>query len=260
MPHLPLKVRDFVDTEFFTGAALGELPGVLTIYKFGFQAAISTTERPIWDETTEVAYLSSPSTSVTVSSDDANDAVGGSGAEQITVLYLDGDWRLKVQVLGLNGTTGVTIPDSVLRVYRAYISRGDAAGEVYVGYGALTAGVPANILAHIHQAEGQTLMCVFTVPKGYVGLFYAFTVGTGGNVSRFLTVRVRTRSNLTGESWRTRNKFLVGGGNHITIEAHRTNRRITGGTDVEIRAMANTGTLDADAQFELLLFDEDIWT
>jgi hypothetical protein len=256
-----VTAEELNSSDFFARVTLGLVRGVSSVFKFGFQLAQpSVNERPVWDETTEVPYLSSPDDTVTVSSDNANDAEGGSGAEAVEVHYLDGDWRLQETVITLNGQTGVTIPTPVLRVLRAFVVRGDtAAGEIYVGYGAVTAGVPANILAHITNGEEQTLMAIYTVPKGFTGLMYSLAVGSAGNTTRFLTVRVRSRRNLRNEPFRTQNKFIVGGGTKNLLVFRESLIPYEAGTDIEIRAIANTGTLDAEAQFELLLFDEDIW-
>ena len=78
------------------------------IYKFGFNAAISTDEETVWDAGGVYSYPSSAG-SVTVVSTDAADDIGGTGAEKITIEGLDENWLPKSLEVDMDGTSNSTV-------------------------------------------------------------------------------------------------------------------------------------------------------
>ena len=104
----------------------------------------------------------------TVSSTDVNDTDIGTGAQQVEVTYLNKTLERKSLILTLNGQTGVEIEALYIEqlTVMAVGSGGTNAGIVYIGTGAVVAGVPAVVydLIEIGHSVSQTVR--FTVPIG----------------------------------------------------------------------------------------------
>jgi stage V sporulation protein SpoVS len=165
---------------------------------FGFNPDINGTEETVWDAGGIYAYPSA-ATVMKVSSSSTNDTAAGTGARTILVQGLDADYNEAEEIVTLNGQTAVNTTVSFLRVTRAYVltagSGGTAAGDIYVGVGTVTAGVPATIYAKITLGENQTLMGIWTVPAGYTGYFDHFTVATGTtNANQYVAIRAIQRN------------------------------------------------------------------
>lgn len=128
------------------------------------------------------------SQSLTVSSGSANDTAAGTGARTITVRGLDADWNLVSEQVTLNGQTAVALNVVKLHPFVAIIntagSGGTNAGIIYVGYGAVTSGVPANtVLAIATNGFNQSRLGFMPVPKGYQCVIEDFGALTAGNVA-----------------------------------------------------------------------------
>ena len=168
-----------------------------SIYKFGFNADINGTEETIWDGGGIYAYPSA-ATVMKVSSSSANDTSAGTGARTVTVSGLDSDYNEAEETVSLNGQTEVLTTTSFIRVYRAFVetagSGGTAAGDIYVGTGTVTAGVPATVYAKITLGQNQTLMSVWTVPAGYTAYMLRANLSSStANTNQYVTVRLIQR-------------------------------------------------------------------
>jgi hypothetical protein len=101
------------------------------------------------------------------------DTGAGTGARTVTVSGLDNNYDQKVETVTLNGQSGVELNGSTwFRVNRIVVntagSGGANAGVLYVGTEASpTSGVPTNKYATVLAGDNQTLMCIYTVPRGY---------------------------------------------------------------------------------------------
>lgn len=168
-----------------------------SIYKFGFNSDVNGSEETIWDGGGIYAYPS-VATVMKVSSSSANDTSAGTGARTVTVAGLDSDYNEAEETVSLNGQTEVLTTTSFIRVNRAFVetagSGGTAAGDIYVGTGTVTTGVPATVYAKITLGQNQTLMAVWTVPAGYTAYMLRANLSTStANVNQYVTARVVQR-------------------------------------------------------------------
>lgn len=222
-------------------------------YKFGYNGEVGETEETIWDAGGLYAYP--PSASVmTVSSSSTDDAAAGTGARTITISGLNANFVDISETVTLNGQTAVSTTNSYLRVYRArVIATGSGeknAGNISIGTGTVTAGVPANIYARISTGENQTLMAVFTVPAGYTAYIQQGTVSTGTEqANKFITARLKVRP--FGEAFQT--KTVVTLSNQYIAFDFGVALAITEKSDIEARAVSSSGTNAVAATFSLIL-------
>ena len=147
----------------------GQVAGATPLYKFARNPDINSTEETIWEHGGNYVFPTSAAVRY-VSSSDANDTNGGTGANKIRVFGLDANYALIEEEVELAGQTQVATSLSYLRIYRAYVtlagSGGTAAGTVYVADSGASAGVPTgNVYANL-GASNQTLLGVYTVPAG----------------------------------------------------------------------------------------------
>jgi stage V sporulation protein SpoVS len=223
------------------------------IFKFGFNPDINGDEETIWDGGGIYAYPSA-ATVMKVSSSSANDTAAGTGARTILVQGLDGDYNEAEEIVTLNGQTAVNTTTSFLRVNRAYVltagSGGTAAGNIYVGVGTVTSGVPATIYAQITLGENQTLMGLWTVPAGYTGYFDHFNVATGSTtVNQYITVRAIQRN--FGGVFRTMIKQTIGAGG-VADFVIKYPIEVQEKTDLEMRASSSGANNLVSADFSVI--------
>ncbi|MGI9489339.1 MAG: hypothetical protein ACR2RF_26315 [Geminicoccaceae bacterium] len=221
-------------------------------FKFGFNAAVGTTEETIWSQGGLYEHPASAST-MTVSSDDAADASAGTGARTIQIYGLDGDHLEVNEFITLNGLTAVTTTNSYLRMNRAVVrtvgSGASNAGVIYIGTGTVTSGVPADIFTTVDKNENQTLQALWTVPANKTAYVTRVIASSFGNANSVATIRFKARPD--GESFQTKDKFLVTRG-EVQIP-HVFPIKFEEKTDMEMTGVADTGSLDVSASIEMLI-------
>ena len=222
-------------------------------FKFGFNPAVGTSEESVWDAGGVYAYPGSAST-MTVSSSSANDAADGTGARTVVIAGLDANYAEASETITLNGQTAVTTIKSYIRMFRARVltagSGGTNAGNINIGTGTVTSGVPANLYARISAGEGQTLMTIYTVPAGYTAYMQQGTISSGTEQSnKYVTVRLKVRP--FGETFQT--KALVTLANQFIGFDFGVALAIPEKSDIEARAISSSGENAVAATFSLIL-------
>ena len=206
------------------------------------------TNEDVWDGTGAYAFpASAAAMKISSSSTDDDGAPVGTGALTVRVIGLDANWLEVSQDVILNGQTGVAIPTSLIRVYRAYIltaGTGEVnAGDIWIGTGTITTGVPAVKYAGILAGLGQTLMAVYTVPNNFTEAKITRWYASCGAISAsFGEVALQIRE--SGGGWRTRRMggIAEGGGFDESLV-----NGITVGPKADIRVRAVTNGLNNTA-------------
>lgn len=232
--------------------AMGVYPAMGQQYKFGFNAAVGTTEETVWSQGGLYSYLSSEST-VTLSSDSAGDSTASTGAHSVQIYGLDGNYDEVDETLNLNGQSPVTASNSYLRVNRMIVRSAGAGedndGSVYIGTGSVTSGVPSSVVASIAPGDNQTLMCLWTVPRGKTAYLNRVTASTFGNANATMTVRLVARPE--GEVFQTKDKIVI---TRALIELnHHTPISFSEKTDLEIRGVSSSGDIDLSAALDMVV-------
>ena len=162
--------------------ARGQIQGHRNVTVFGFNPDVDTTQVSVWPLPSLITFPSS-AIQMTVSSSSANDTSAGTGARTIVVQGLDADYNEVTETVTLNGQTAVTMTASLLRVNYAYVatagSANSAAGDIYIGTGLVTAGVPATVYDIIKLDYNNTTTGSYTVPAGYTAYMSQGLFSTG---------------------------------------------------------------------------------
>jgi len=246
------------------------------VNKFGI-GLVTTAETSIWSGSTGSTAVSGlkslpPDTGVKlkVSSDSANDTNEGTGAWTVVVNGLDTDFLPQQETVTLNGQTAVETVHSYTRVCRSWVETADSVtgqdGNIFIGSGTVTSGVPETIYAKISidgatsadgvAAKNQTQQACFTIPKGYQGRIYGIDYARedeGGNVGDCV-VYFKTKSIADNQVWRIRENTLLGEGTSHSIDyTDQTEPLFTELTDIDVTGAVDTGDTAVTAKFDLVL-------
>lgn len=139
--------------------ALGRLPKVGSIHKFGERTGISTSASTVWDDGLTTYPWSVFDTAQTLT-------IVGTAPDNVlsvTVIGLDDNYDDISETIAVGSTGSVAFK----RVYRSYVSGTTSNDNVIT---IRTGGASGTIVAQINPGFAQTLMCVYTVPRNHTAL------------------------------------------------------------------------------------------
>lgn len=160
----------------------GQIQGHRNVTVFGFNPDVDQTQVSVWPLQSLITFPSS-AIQMKVSSTSANDTSAGTGARTVVVQGLDANYNEISETVTLNGQTAVTTTASFLRINYAYVatagSANSAAGDIYIGTGTVTSGVPATVYDIIKLDYNTTITGSYTVPAGYTAYLSQGLFSTG---------------------------------------------------------------------------------
>ena len=168
---------------FDVQVARGQIPGHTSIFRNAYSKVLSSPNTyMIWNLARSYTFPAAVSI-MTVSSSSAADT-----AQLVLVQGLDSNYNMIQEVVALNGQTGVSTTKSYRRINDLIVIADGAVGNIYIGTGTVTAGVPANIYNFIFAGDNASHTAVYTVPAGYTllvqgGSLSTFTVNTNKQVT-----------------------------------------------------------------------------
>ena len=225
----------------------GQISYHKTQFKFGFNPDIDNSLETIWAQGGLYTYLSSASTLYISSSSTADDAAS-TGARTATVSGLDANYDEVSVTVDLDGQNGVQLgsANNWIRVNRIAVdtagSGGQNAGVLYVGTEASpSVGVPTNKYATVAIGDNQTLMALWTVPRGYTAYLTQLdvTVATEQN-NKFATISTLARP--FGGVFNVVDKFVKESSSHH--QEYSFPLKFTEKTDIEVRGIASSAAAD----------------
>ena len=198
--------------EFLLKVSKGEIKGYSVIDKFGFNPVITTGTDPedVWEGGGRYNYDDNETAPIiSLISNNINDT------EPIKILGLDINGVEIEQTITLNGTTRVELTTPLWRVYRMENDgTSDIEGTVfcYTGTNSAPSIGDDNIRAIINGDNNQTLMAVYTVPKGktaylFRGEFGMEFTGSPGAGTNFAVCHYESRR--YGKVFKTKKKITL---------------------------------------------------
>jgi len=158
--------------EFALQVSRGQVQGHRNVTVFGFNGDVDTSQVTVWPLPSLSNYAAT-ALQMKVSSSSANDTSAGTGARTVVIQGLDGSYNEVSETVTLAGQTAVLTTTLFLRVNYMYVatagSSNSAEGDIYIGTGTVTAGVPATPYNIIKYDYNNTTSGFFTIPAGYTG-------------------------------------------------------------------------------------------
>jgi hypothetical protein len=163
--------------------ARGQVPGHRVVHVFGYNPDIdSGVEETVWTYGGIYSHLAAPSI-LTVSSGSTDDAAAGTGARTVFIEGISGTGAEVSESVTLNGQTAVSTTHAYTEINFVTVtsagSGGANAGAIYVGYGTVTLGVPAQVYGHILAGYNRSLTGHYQVPSGHTGFIVRGSISSG---------------------------------------------------------------------------------
>jgi len=173
--------------------ARGQIAGHTTVSLFGYQAAVSATSIPVWENAAAYVYPTT-ATTLTCSSTSVLDV----SPAAFVINGLDSNFNPISETVILNGTTAVTTVNKYYRVNGLQMV-GVASGQTS-NAGIITVKQTTNTLAQINAGIGKSQSTVYTVPAGNTFYLDWVEVNTSNSYtgSTIITYNVQIGNNLTG--------------------------------------------------------------
>jgi hypothetical protein len=169
--------------DFSLQVAQGLIPGHSVVTVFGSNPDVDTSEESVWPDGGTVPHPTVASVLKVSSSDAADVSPSGTGARTVQITGLNANYFEVSETVVLNGQTAVNTVNSYLYVNGLTVtsvgSGGANAGNINVGTGTVTAGVPAVLYDMIAIGYNNRTTGHYCIPAGYTGFLVQglFTAG-----------------------------------------------------------------------------------
>ena len=151
-------------------------------------ASMGTTENVIWGVNEQ--YVPPE---ICLANSTNNDTLGGTGATRVRIIGTDINYNEVREFVDMNGQTGVTTVNQYYRINAMQVvgvgSLEVNDGDIYIGTGAITAGVPDTIINHGAAGSNKLTTGIYSVPVGKVLLLNDF-IASSEDTSKY-NFRVR---------------------------------------------------------------------
>jgi len=233
-----MSIIDINNMPFGLGVQKGLVTNFSGIHKFGLNTAVGSGDfETVWDGNNTYTYPSSSGTATATSSDTASDNTG-----TVKIFGLDSNYDLAEETLTIGGSAGTV---SFIRVFRAIMVSANT-GNTNVG--TITITVSSTSVAQIRSGYGQTLMCVYTIPRKYNAYLMQIDLGSSKDLEN--EIRFISKEIDNGNAWNTKAFITTRGG--FVEKNYVVPIKFSEKTDLELVAKASA-TSSVSAGFELIL-------
>lgn len=246
---------------FAIDAVLGDVMYHSVVNKFGINRAVSTSTETVWPLSTSYVWPDGAGEAMTISSTSANDTSGGTGARTVKVYGLGADFATKApETFTMNGQTGVSIGTwgRINNLEVIEVGSGDFnIGNIHVGTGTITAGVPATTYGYVEAEDGISQSALFTTSstcKGVLTRFQAASRGGGSGSIEFRLVMRKNNGAITQARLTTAEFTIQSGTEEIDFDF---GLYVPPKTDVEVIAVSTQSNRVAFVSFDLMEVEVD---
>ena len=230
-------ISNVFNIPFGVSVQRGDVNNFQAIQKFGYNESVGTSFESVTDAGGDYTFITSAGTATATSSDTSSDNNG-----TVEIQGLDSNYDLATETLTIGGSASTT---SFIRVFRAKMVNANT-GNANVG--TITITVSSTNVAQIQPTYGQTLMCVYTIPRKFRAYLIQLDVGSSKDLENEILLRIKEIDN--GNAWNTR-AFITTRGGFVEKNFH-VPEIIDAKTDIELRAKASA-TSSISGGFELIL-------
>ncbi len=153
--------------DFFTDVSKGLIPGhTAVVISSSVMIPVKDVVNDVWEEGGTLVYLSAAET-MNIVSDDAGDALAGTGARTLRVTGLGAGNDILIEVVNMNGLTNVLTVNSYLYPpILTVVTAGGDPSKTNLGNITATASVSGDVQSKIAAGIGISKNSHFTVPNG----------------------------------------------------------------------------------------------
>ena len=235
--------------------ARGQVDGHSSFCQFGINTNVAQSAETVWIGSSVYSFPTSASV-IKVSSSSADDvATTGTGAWTVLIEGVNASYEAVSETVSLNGQTAVNTTNSYLRINKILIltagTGNSSAGTIYAGTGTVNTGVPAVVVNQTGSASNESESAFYTVPAGYTGYIYRYTVSSGNSTANtYSTFQLRVRP--LGGVFGTKSYLILPGAGLFECEAAIPNA-FPEKCDIEVRGFTSAGTAVLSAQLQMIL-------
>jgi hypothetical protein len=173
--------------------ARNQIMGHSVLSLFGYQASVTTTPIPVWENASTYTYITAASTLSLVSTSASDDT-----SAKILINGLDSNFNPISETLAMNGTGAVTTVNSYFRVNSLVMVSPGTSQNTNIG--TITLKQSSNVIAQINAGVGKSQSTIYTVPAGYSFYLDLAEVNTSNSYtgSVIITYKVQAINNVTG--------------------------------------------------------------
>ena len=242
--------------EFFLEIAKENIPGYGSVFKFGRNSDVTSTEEVVWDYGGDYTFLTSAE-QISIVSTNANDNIAGTGARTLIVYGLDNDFNEQNETITLTGTTPVITTKSYRRFNRMLVlTSGSDSPTIDANEGTITATsvTTATVQAQILPRNGQTLMAVYTIPAGKTG--YVTGIGLRTPEGKSILVKAKVRNTTQDNDGSFSVKYTLDSFQQAITQNLAIPLKLSEKTDMCFTAKANVAVATpVSASFGIILVD-----
>lgn len=247
--------ENLIRQDYAERLARGALKGRTVIQKFG-RANVGTAMTPVsWGG----FYRTPTAAAVLEVLGAAQDTAAGSGAQEVTLIGLNENWKEVTQSVEMAGATAVTCTTPLTRLFRCYVSRsgtygtqagGGQAGDITIRESG--GGDTWAILDDTAFDVGQSEIACYTVPSGRVATIHGISVSVDAAQDSDVIMLVRNNADdiTTPFSGILRKQWGATGLNG-PVEYNGILGPYTGPCDIMFMASVNAGTGIIEIAFEI---------
>lgn len=210
------------------------------IQKFGYNAAVSTSEETIASSSGNYTYISTAGTATVTSSN--------TGADNNGIVKIDGLDANYNEVSATATIGGSATTQTFIRVNRATLITANSGTS---NSGNISVTVDSTTAAYIPSGYAQTLQAVYTIPANHRGYLMQIDGGTDEKEKPIHMV-LKVRDNTTANAAFQTKAYLVFE-NTRTEHNYQVPEVFTEQTDVELRASSPEGEVEVSGGFELFI-------
>ena len=235
---------------FYLDVADNKVVGHSFMSKFGQNPAMAIdTPEDIWDLGGDYPYSQNGTAPIT-----KVDSSSGSDTGKVEVQGLDIGGNLVVQEATLTGTTPVTLTTPLWRVFRLK----NTGTTDYVGTVQAVNSADNVTYAQIAIGNNQTLMALYTIPKGKRGFLLSGSASMVGKTSAYV-IDGHFYMRPYGGVFQLKNTFgLSSVGTSYFLHDYPIPLPISELTDIRVRAESSKADGVMNATFDILLIDKII--
>ena len=173
--------------------ARNQIMGHSVLSLFGYQASVTTTPIPVWENASTYTYITAASTLSLVSTSASDDT-----SAKILINGLDSNFNPISETLAMNGTGAVTTVNSYFRINSLVMVSPGTSQNTNIG--TITLKQSSNVIAQINAGVGKSQSTIYTVPAGYSFYLDLAEVNTSNSYtgSTIITYKVQAINNVTG--------------------------------------------------------------